>query len=170
MAPGESLKLLTERTLLRPFTPQDAPAAHVWFSDPEVMGFKSIGPDLDLTITERRIGQYITSQNKRGFSRWIVLERESHTPIGDAGILWFEELQCFELGYRLRRDRWGRGLATEVALGWLALARNLPFRQLSAFAHVDNFASHSVLKKSGFTQSRRAEVMGMDSLIFLRQV
>ncbi|MBL8022086.1 MAG: GNAT family N-acetyltransferase [Leptospirales bacterium] len=164
------MTLLTERTLLRPFTLEDAPAAFIWFSDPEVMRFTPFGPDQDLRSTEQRINQYITAQGTRGFSKWIVLERESHTPIGDAGILWFEELQCFELGYRLRRDRWGQGLATEIALAWLARAHSLPFHQLSAFAHVDNFASHSVLKKSGFTQSRRAEVMGMDSLIFLRQV
>jgi RimJ/RimL family protein N-acetyltransferase len=60
-----------------------------------------------------------------------------------------------EIGWRLRRDAWGRGLATEGALaarehafGELGLAR------LVALVHPENAASIRVVGKLGMTLER----------------
>ena len=49
--------LTTERLLLRPFTPEDAPAAfHGWLSSPEATKYLSFRPHRDLGVTETVVG------------------------------------------------------------------------------------------------------------------
>ena len=167
-SPPENMRafLESQRTILRPFQLEDAESAHKWFSDPHVMQFTPTGPELNIDGTRARIAKYIAHQTEKGFSKWIVIDRASHEPIGDSGILWFEEFNSFELGYRLRSEYWRRGLATEIAKTWVAAARSFGLSELHAFAHIDNFPSLAVLRNSGFIKIRQASVMGMESFIF----
>ena len=56
-----------------------------------------------------------------------------------------------EIGYWLGRPYWGRGLATEAALGALAWAKRAWRRRLVVSGHfADNPASGRVLEKAGF--------------------
>ena len=160
------MQILTPRTIVRPFALADLHQASAWFCDPLVMQFAPSGPDLDLAAVENRLQHYIEEQSARGFSKWLVVLKDSGQPIGDSGILWCDDLQDFELGYRLRKDYWGQGLATEIASAWLRKAAELSLRSLSAFTHINNLASIRVLEKSGFSRLRRDTVMNMDSFVF----
>jgi RimJ/RimL family protein N-acetyltransferase len=53
-------------------------------------------------------------------------------------------------GYVLRRDAWGRGLATEVTVAMTRLADDLGMIRVHALCHPDNTASTRVLAKAGF--------------------
>ena len=53
-------------------------------------------------------------------------------------------------GYVLRRDAWGRGLATEVTVAMTRLADDLGMVRVHALCHPDNTASARVLAKAGF--------------------
>jgi RimJ/RimL family protein N-acetyltransferase len=53
-------------------------------------------------------------------------------------------------GYALRRDAWGRGLATEVTVAMTRLADDLGMIRVHALCHPDNTASTRVLAKAGF--------------------
>ena len=53
-------------------------------------------------------------------------------------------------GYVLRRDVWGRGLASEVAAAMVRLADELGLIRLHALCHPDNTASARVVAKAGF--------------------
>jgi [ribosomal protein S5]-alanine N-acetyltransferase len=65
------------------------------------------------------------------------------------------------LGYLLRRDRWGRGLATEAARACLAAAFDgLGAEEIVAVADVGNHASLRVLRKVGFVHERLRDVDG----------
>ena len=164
--PENGLHIFTSRTIVRPFALTDVQAASAWFSDPVVMEFTPTGPDRGLPATESRLQHYLEEQSKRGFSKWIVVLKASGQPIGDAGILWSDDLQDFELGYRLRKEYWGQGLATEVASAWIRRATELAIPGLLAFTHIGNSASVRVLEKVGFSRLRRASVMNMDSFVF----
>jgi len=59
--------------------------------------------------------RYAREQESRGFSFWAVVERDGGYVIGDAGFGVFRQTGDVELGYTLKRDRWGRGYATEAA-------------------------------------------------------
>ena len=56
----------------------------------------------------------------------------------------------YDLGYRILRKHWGRGVATETAhaalnYGW----EQLELEEINAAAHVENKASNRVLEKLG---------------------
>ena len=159
--------LETARTRLRRFQPSDAEAAFGWFSDPEVMRFIPHGPDATLTASSRRIARYLEHEAKYGFSKWIILDRETGLPIGDSGFFHLPDLKRVELGYRLAKPWWGRGLATEVASKWVEVARPwYGFERVYAFANLENAPSIQVMKKAGFHYSHREELYGMDAPLF----
>jgi RimJ/RimL family protein N-acetyltransferase len=143
--------LFTPRTQLRPFVLTDAPAAFSWLSDSEVMSFIPSGADRDLSAVESRLARYISHQQQHGFSKWLVMDRASGEPIGDAGLYYFPDGVRIELGFRLRRDRWGQGFATEIARGWIGhFQHQHPGRPLHAITDPDHVRSQHILGKVGF--------------------
>ena len=157
----------TARTIFRPITLADAETVFRWRGDPEVMHFSAHGPDASLEDTRRVSRESSLSKATLGFGRRLVLDRESGEPIGDAGVLPMPEGDEFELGYRLERSCWGRGLATEIARAWISQVRettSLP--RLLAFTHIDHATSQRVLLEVGFQRVSEALVYQMPSIIY----
>jgi RimJ/RimL family protein N-acetyltransferase len=165
--PGRA-SLLSARLELRPFQPGDAAAAHRWFGDPVVMRYTPFGPDATLAATHERLATYRVHQERYGFSKWLLLERRQGIPIGDAGLMWLNELEWPELGFRLAQPFWGRGYATEAARAWVSHAfTELQLPKLVAFAHPQNVASHRVLERLGFRRGETTKLFGMAASIFV---
>ena len=144
-------ELSTPRTRLRPFTLADAPAAFAWLSDPEVMQFIPGGPDATVADVERRLTRYLAHQQQHGFSKWAIVDAQTQDLIGDAGLFHFPDGVRIELGFRLRRDRWGQGLAAEVARAWMAwFQQHHPDRLLHAVALPEHQRSQRVLTRLRF--------------------
>lgn len=157
----------TPRLRLRPFTVDDAAAAHAWFGDPRVMKYTPSGVDRSVPDTRQRLTAYVAHQATHGFSKWLIADRASDTPLGDAGLLQLPELGWIDLGFRLIPSCWGRGLATEAAQAWVTAAfGTLRIARLGAFAHPDNAASLRVLDKLGFRRERQDSIMGMRAVFF----
>jgi len=82
-----------------------------------------------------------------------VQASEFHNVIGDCGIIrqLVEGEYLYEIGYHLRRDYWGQGLATEAAIAcrdW-------------AFAHLKNERLISLIRRENLPSRRVAERAGM---------
>jgi len=87
--------------------------------------------------------------------------------IGDSGLLLLEEGPDFELGYRLARKYWERGLATECGRAWLDAAfSRFGLERVVAFAHPENAASIRVMAKLGMGFGMHARFYGMDSVLY----
>lgn len=115
------------------------------------MRFIPYGPDANLEKSAERVGRYIDHQNKHGFGKWLVFDRESGEPIGDSGFIYLPDGKRVELGYRFAKSHWGRGLATEVATRWMEVARAwYGFDTVYAFAKPEHTASLHVMEKVGF--------------------
>jgi RimJ/RimL family protein N-acetyltransferase len=150
--------LTTERIALRRFAPGDLESIVALDADPLVMRFinggvpvprerieRDFGPKLvdgwdPLCERDRRTIYCACDRTSGAFLGWFHVKNGRH---------WPEEL---ELGYRLVRSAWGRGLATE---GSLAL-RDFVFERLKAPVLIattmrDNKASAHVLEKVGMT-------------------
>lgn len=86
----------SERTRMRPFEEADAEHAFDWFSDSELMQFIPGGADLTLEDSRRRIHRYREHQRHHGFSKRLILHRDSRS---------FHLLdgKRIELGFRLAR-------------------------------------------------------------------
>jgi [ribosomal protein S5]-alanine N-acetyltransferase len=161
------VELCTTRAVLRPFVVDDAPHAHPVFANKEVMRFAAGDPDADLPATIRRLERYIEIQAEYGCFKWAVWERETGPYLGDAGLTVVSETGEVELGYRLDRQHWGRGLATEVARAWLRHALDeLNIPRIIAFADPRNLASVRVMEKIGMRFDREDHLAGMACIVY----
>lgn len=159
----------TERTRLRPFEEADAEIAHTWLGDPEVMRFVPRGPDATAAETRARLASFRAHDERFGFSKRLILHRETGKAIGDSGLFHLPDGKRVELGYRLLPQYWGAGYATEVGRAWIGWwERHRPGEVLFADVHPENSKSQHVLAKLGFERSHAEDVCGMTMLIYRR--
>jgi RimJ/RimL family protein N-acetyltransferase len=167
--------LETERLTLRRFTDTDADAALVFEldSDPEVMRY--IGPfrlpsaaahrDRIRTVwlpqyTKPGRGCLAAFEKATGaFAGWFFVRPSPEYKFArEAG---WTRASDLELGYRLRRAAWGRGLATEGAAMLLRLALADPeVTCVVSAALVTNRASWRVMEKIGMKHVRGFAISG----------
>jgi RimJ/RimL family protein N-acetyltransferase len=154
--------------VLRPFIPADVEAIHPVYSDPEVMRHVGDGPVAGREETARVVGEYIAQQERQGFSFWAVVERDSGTVIGDAGLYPLDGRGPeVELGYTLGRAWWGHGYATEAARALLDAAfGELGLDEVVAVADPANAASIRVLDKLGMERVGSREAYGREHVLY----
>ncbi|MFL5935708.1 MAG: GNAT family N-acetyltransferase [Gaiellaceae bacterium] len=89
---------------------------------------------------------------------WGVWERGTGELVGDCSLFFAEEHGEWELAYGIRRDRWGRGYATEAARACVRHGFEM-MRLARIVADVDpaNPASTRVLEKCGFVRVHELE-------------
>jgi RimJ/RimL family protein N-acetyltransferase len=86
---------------------------------------------------------------------WGLWERETADLVGDCTLFYAEEHGAWEVAYGLRRDRWGRGYATEAVLGCLRYGfEQVALERIVADVDPDNYRSIHVLEKCGFARAR----------------
>jgi len=139
----------SERLYYRPFRRVDADAAFAFFGDPEVMHYSAFGVHADVARTAKMLAEFIEHNRRRGFGFWAVVERESDELIGMAGL---SELPGdeVELAYRLRRDRWRRGYASEAARSWVDQGFSLlGLARIVAAVDPNHLISKRILSKLG---------------------
>lgn len=76
--------------------------------------------------------------------------------IGDCGLTWqrIDGVEELEIGYHVRPELQGQGLATEAAQASRDLAISLGHRRLISIIHPDNIASRRVAEKVGMQVDR----------------
>jgi RimJ/RimL family protein N-acetyltransferase len=145
--------LETERMVLRRFCIEDAQLLFELDSDPEVMRFISKGePTPVVRIQNEIIPRFLAFYDQsppRGF--WAA-----HLRAGAEFIGWFHlrpdkiQPEEMELGYRLKRGVWGRGLATEGSRALIAKAfDDWGYSKVCARTLAENLASRRVMEKAG---------------------
>jgi RimJ/RimL family protein N-acetyltransferase len=153
--------LETERLVLRTWSPDDAEEGFRIWSDPEVMRYIGTGqPNADIEQTRGWLGRMMAHQERHGFCFWAVAEKETGRLIGSCGLAYqLDGGLPIEFGYTLARDRWGRGLATEVAGACLQYVfENFPLTEIAASVDARHVASQRVLEKIGFTYERQEQL------------
>jgi RimJ/RimL family protein N-acetyltransferase len=153
---------------LRPIEPADGPALHTVVAHPDVWRWlvpaDSTGP---ITAAEcdawaRRDAAHWTAH---GFGKWLVLERGAVVARGGLGVTFVEGRAEVEIGWAVRRDRWGRGLATFVAREAVAAGAALGLESVVAFTRTDNRASLRVMEKAGLRVEREFEHAGWPHIL-----
>jgi [ribosomal protein S5]-alanine N-acetyltransferase len=88
-----------------------------------------------------------------GFGLWLLRDRDTGVVVGRGGLQHthvggHDEI---EAGWAIAPERWGEGLATELAHACTAVAfEQLELKQIVAFTLPANVASRRVMEKSGF--------------------
>jgi [ribosomal protein S5]-alanine N-acetyltransferase len=153
----------TERCLLRLLRSEDAEPLQRLYGDPEAMRY--VGSDGKARTPEQTaagVARLIDHQRKHGYSLWAVVEKDSGEVIGVAGLVLVELVGPeVEVVYELVRDRWGCGIATEVAAACLEVAfGSLGMTQVVALSYPENPASVRVMQKIGMTPDGDSEAYG----------
>lgn len=143
--------LQTARLILRPCRPEDAADFIDLERDTEVMRFLNGG-----AVDHDRIDPNATFLMPRGTEPHVWTARRMP---GDAFIgwlcLWPESETLAELGYRLRRQEWGQGFASEGAQALVDWGfRSAGYDTIAATTMTVNLASRRVMEKLGMTYTR----------------
>jgi [ribosomal protein S5]-alanine N-acetyltransferase len=143
----------TSRFILRPFTPSDAEGIFQMDSDPEVHRFLGNRPIESKAQAQAIVDSVLHQYTENGIGRLVIEDKHTGEFIGWSGLKLEKNLRAFEyydLGYRLRREFWGKGIATEVAIASLKMGfGELRLKEICAAAHVDNLTSSHILTKLG---------------------
>ncbi|MDJ0980428.1 MAG: GNAT family N-acetyltransferase, partial [Kiloniellales bacterium] len=162
---GFMRELLTSRLRLRGFRQDDLAALVAMNRDPEVMRYiRAVGSEEEET---RKAAALISDNQDKPLGIWAVEGRDDGCFHGAAMLICLPEGDDIEVGYRLVKAAWGRGLATEAAL----CLRDHGFEELGleeivAVADPGNTASHKVLRKIGLSFRGLRRAYGVDGLHF----
>lgn len=158
------LPIETERLQLRDLADADLAALHRVYGDAETM--RHVGrtrqPTADLEATGRVLAWLRRHADLHGFSIWALDERDGEPVVGVAGLAWVEgHGPEVEAAYVLRRDRWGRGYATEALREILRIGHEeLGLERIVALAYPGNDASRRVMEKAGMRADGTVEAYG----------
>ena len=146
----------TPRLRLRQWRDDDLTPFAALNADPEVMGhFPAPLQRHESDALARRCQALIA---ERGWGFWAAELKESGAFIGFVGLHTpLAELPfapCVEVGWRLARTYWGRGLATEAACAALRVGfETLGLREIVSFTTLGNLRSRAVMERIGMTNS-----------------
>ncbi|HZQ67973.1 MAG TPA: GNAT family N-acetyltransferase [Terriglobales bacterium] len=159
--------LETERVVLREFVPGDADALTRILSDPETMRYYPAPLDHDGVVAwiDRNRARY----EKDGHGLWAMILKSSGELIGDCGISMQEVQGAWyrEIGYHVRRDLWGQGLAAEAARACRDYGfANLRAETLISIIRPENLPSRRVAEKNGMTLWKICEYRGLPHCIY----
>lgn len=157
----------TGRLILREILPTDIKGMFELETDEEVHRFLGNNP----VSTKEEIVDVINFIRKqyvdKGIGRWAIIDKRTNDFIGWAGLKLITDLtnkhkDYYDLGYRLIKRYWGRGIATEAAMASLDYAFNtLNTDKVFAMADCNNEASNKILKKVGLNFIEQFELDGI---------
>jgi len=145
--------LETKRLVLRQINSGDFEELYRMNSDPVIMKYVGDGStrtrDQMIKELEMLISHYT---RKPGLGIWATVLKESDIFVGASGLVYYDNTPEIELGYRMLKEYWNKGYATEASLGLLDYGfKTLRLNKVVSSAHVDNLASRRVMEKIGMT-------------------
>jgi len=118
-------------------------------ADPEVA--RDLGGPLSRAASDAKLDRYMDTFGRRGFCRWAI-ETGDGDFLGYAGVMPPREdhplyPHC-EVGWRLTRDAWGHGYATEAARAALDdIFTRVGLMEVVSFTAPDNLRSQAVMAR-----------------------
>lgn len=163
--------LETDRLVLRPFEPEDAESFHRNVnSDPEVMRFLFGVRTPEATRKFVKERARTPKEGQPGLWAITLKDQPEAGVVGFAGFLdqTLEGEQVEELGYRLARRLWGKGIATEAAIA----ARDWFFEHTDqdhffGFIVPENKPSIATAERIGLTYLKDAVVKGVEVRVYV---
>lgn len=138
----------TQRLLLRPGFPEDAPALAAAIADQAIVRNLATAP---WPYSLRDAEAFLAAPRDPVLPSLLITERTSGAPllVGACG-LGRRPSRAVELGYWIARSHWGRGIASEACAALIDIARALRLPTVEGSHFLDNPASGRVLEKLGF--------------------
>jgi RimJ/RimL family protein N-acetyltransferase len=107
--------------------------------------------------------------DRYGFGPWLLRDRTDRELVGRGGLKHTTAtgVDEVEIGWTIHPDRWGEGLATEVASASVRIAFDvLGLEEVIAYTAPDNIASCRVMEKAGMEFDREIEAAGLPHVLY----
>ena len=104
-----------------------------------------------------------------GVGLWALVLKATGEMVGDCGIIRqeIEGESLYEIGYHLRRDLWGQGLATEAATACRDWGfAHLGVNRLISLIRPENVPSQRVAERNGMTIWKEIEWRGLRHYVY----
>lgn len=152
--------LHTERLVLRPWRDEDLEPMAALNADPETMRY--FPAPLHREQSDSFVEHMTASFAAFGHAMWAVEVVDGPPLVGAVGLLRprFEAsfTPCVEVGWRLAKEHWGRGYATEAARASLDYGfGELGLTEIVSFTAVLNRPSQAVMERLGMTRDPGAD-------------
>ena len=148
------LKIITERTKLRPLQWSDLNTVHKLHALPETDAYNTLGIPNNIEETRKVIAPWIQENEGVAIKNYVLaIENKIDAEfIGLFGLkLGHEKFKRAEVWYKLHPDYWNQGIATEVVSRMIDYCfQTLNLHRIEAGCAVENVASIKVLEKVGF--------------------
>lgn len=143
----------TKRLILREIEKEDFDELYRMNSDPLIMKYVGDGSTRNREQMTDELELLISHYTRKpGLGIWATILKETNAFVGASGLVYYDNTPEIEIGYRMLREHWNRGYATEASFGLLRYGfRTLHLDKIVSSAHVDNFASRRVMEKIGMT-------------------
>ncbi|MGW1379003.1 GNAT family N-acetyltransferase [Streptomyces sp. NPDC002446] len=148
--------LTTERLVLRPFEPSDAPAVHAACQEPDIPRWTSVPSPYSHQHAEQFVGTIAPDGWRDDTSyNFAVVTKADGSLVGAMGLVRLDHLRTperqAELGYWTAKEQRGRGYTVEAARAVLRWAfDDLGVERMEWLAEAGNDGSWAVARKLGF--------------------
>jgi RimJ/RimL family protein N-acetyltransferase len=159
----------TPRLLLRPPVPDDLDPYIEIHEDPEVKRQVTVQTSgtVGRTAAWRMLAMLIGHWHILGYGQWTVVEKATGEVVGRVGLWNPAGWPGLELGWVIRRSRWGLGFATEAAAEGLRFAfERVGADHVISMIQPDNGRSIRVAEKIGERFERHGDLDGTPMLVY----
>lgn len=159
---SSGIVVTTHRLMLREFRTSDLSRYAELNADPEVMRYLG-GVTLDRRESDSIVEEAQQVFADRGFAMLAVERRNDGAFLGACGlglVPWYPD--DVEIGWRLAREHWGHGYATEAARAWLEYGfRRLNLSRVISVTDFDppNLRSLAVMHRLDMTLDHEADLV-----------
>ena len=142
----------TPRLYVRHWGIEDLTNLHDLYGDPAIS--ELIGPALNMAETKQIFDEQLIQYELQPYEgRYVIIEKEDNTFIGTFLMRATHDKDAIEIGYAIKKDDWGKGLATEVVnQGIVYIFQSTTYNTIYAYTEISNTNSKNVLMKCGFKQ------------------
>jgi RimJ/RimL family protein N-acetyltransferase len=170
---GTVERVETERMVLERLRPEHADEQLRLLLDPRVSAtlWPRAEPPTEADVLDG-LSAKVEHWNRHGFGMWLLRDRETGEMVGRGGLqhTYTAGLNDVEAGWAIVPERWGQGLATELAHAGVEVAfEHLGLLEIVAFTLPDNIASRRVMEKSGFAYERDIVHAGLPHVLYRRR-
>jgi RimJ/RimL family protein N-acetyltransferase len=163
-----SVVVTTSRLILREFKPSDATDLFGLNADAEVLRFTGDTPFDSVASAQDFIENY-SHYADHGYGRWGLIQKSTGNFIGWCGLKYHKDEEYTDLGYRIKRQFWGRGFATEAAMASMKLAFDeYELEMIVGRTAKENRRSVRVLEKLGMKFWKKDECHGIPEALIYR--
>ncbi len=165
-------RIETERLLCERMTPDDEQDLGVLLRDPRVAptAWPTPGGPTNVEVSAN-LAAKIEHWERHGFGMWLLRDRVTGAMVGRGGLQWTHATGAdeVEVGWAIVPQRWGHGLATEMALAAVDVAFDeLRLQSIIAFTMPHNVASRRVMEKAGFAYERDIVYVELPHVLYRR--